>query len=53
MIPGTIQAEEYDLGGEGVGYSDTDAGNIGGVGGPCSDDSAANVFKCVRLMCKK
>ncbi|CAM9216242.1 unnamed protein product [Ascophyllum nodosum] len=31
VIPGTIQAEEYDLGGEGVGYSDSDAGNIGGA----------------------
>lgn len=30
-IPGTIEAEEFDLGGEGVGYSDTDAGNNGGV----------------------
>lgn len=26
-IPGTLQAEEYDLGGLGVGYSDTDAVN--------------------------
>lgn len=26
-IPGTIQAEEFDFGGEGVGYSDTTAEN--------------------------
>lgn len=31
QIPGSIEAEEYDLGGDGVGYSDVDAGNIGGV----------------------
>ncbi|CAN0224965.1 unnamed protein product, partial [Ectocarpus sp. 13 AM-2016] len=30
-IPGRIEGEEYDYGGEGVGYSDTDAGNNGGV----------------------
>ena len=30
-IPGLIEAEEFDYGGQGVGYSDTDAGNIGGV----------------------
>ncbi|CAM9110958.1 unnamed protein product [Scytosiphon promiscuus] len=29
-IPGTIEAEEFDFGGEGVGYSDTDPGNNGG-----------------------
>ncbi|WP_086503372.1 Ig-like domain-containing protein, partial [Algoriphagus ratkowskyi] len=28
-IPGTVEAENYDLGGQGVGYFDTDAGNIG------------------------
>ncbi|CAN0208516.1 unnamed protein product, partial [Laminaria digitata] len=28
-IPGTIQAEYFDRGGEGVGYSDTTAGNNG------------------------
>ena len=30
-IPGTIQAEDYDLGGEGVAYHDTTAGNSGGA----------------------
>jgi PKD repeat protein len=30
-IPGTLQAEDYDLGGEGVAYHDTTAGNLGGV----------------------
>ncbi|CAN0439736.1 unnamed protein product, partial [Ectocarpus sp. 13 AM-2016] len=30
-IPGRIEGEEYDYGGEGVAYSDTDAGNNGGV----------------------
>ncbi|HLZ09265.1 MAG TPA: carbohydrate-binding protein, partial [Chloroflexota bacterium] len=29
-IPGTIQNENYDLGGEGVGYHDSDATNSGG-----------------------
>lgn len=31
VIPGTIQAEDFDGGGEGVGYSDTDTPNNGGV----------------------
>ena len=30
-IPGTIQAEDYDAGGEGVAYHDTTAGNSGGA----------------------
>ena len=30
-IPGTIQAEDYDLGGEGVAYHDTTPGNSGGA----------------------
>jgi hypothetical protein len=30
-LPGTIQAEDYDLGGEGVAYHDTTAGNTGGA----------------------
>jgi hypothetical protein len=30
-IPGTIQAENYDTGGEGVAYHDTTAGNAGGA----------------------
>ncbi|WP_440950380.1 PKD domain-containing protein [Methanosphaerula subterraneus] len=31
LIPGQLQAEDYDLGGEGVAYHDTTAGNEGGV----------------------
>ncbi|CAN0186325.1 unnamed protein product, partial [Laminaria digitata] len=30
-VPGLIEAEEFDLGGEGVGYSDTTPVNIPGV----------------------
>ena len=30
-VPGAIQAEDYDLGGEGVAYHDVDAGNTGGA----------------------
>ena len=30
-IPGTIQAEDYDLGGDAVGYHDTTIGNSGGA----------------------
>jgi hypothetical protein len=30
-LPGTIQAENYDKGGEGVGYHDTTSGNSGGA----------------------
>ncbi len=30
-VPGTVEAENYDLGGEGVAYHDTDPGNNGGV----------------------
>lgn len=29
-IPGIVQAEHFDLGGEGVGYHDADTGNLGG-----------------------
>ena len=29
-IPGTIQAEDYDVGGEGVAYHDSDTSNVGG-----------------------
>lgn len=32
-IPGTIEAEAFDYGGEGVGYHDTTPGNSGGVSG--------------------
>lgn len=31
QIPGSIEAEEFDLGGEGIGYSDVDDTNVGGV----------------------
>jgi len=30
-LPGTVQAEHYDRGGEGIAYHDTTAGNSGGV----------------------
>jgi hypothetical protein len=30
-LPGVIQAEDYDLGGEGIAYHDTTAGNSGGA----------------------
>lgn len=30
-VPGLIEAEEFDLGGEGVAYSETTARNIGNV----------------------
>jgi hypothetical protein len=30
-LPGTVQAEDYDLGGEGMAYHDTTAGNAGGA----------------------
>lgn len=30
-IPGTIEAEKYDLGGEGSGYHDLDTANVGGA----------------------
>lgn len=33
IIPGIIQAEEFDIGGEGVGYSDSTSGNVKNVGG--------------------
>ena len=32
-VPGLIEAEAFDEGGEGSGYSDTTAGNSGGVSG--------------------
>jgi len=31
LVPGTIEAEDYDLGGQGVAYNDTDASNNGGA----------------------
>jgi hypothetical protein len=40
-IPGTIQAENFDNGGEGVGYHDTTSGNAGGVSRSTDVDLAA------------
>lgn len=31
VVPGTIEAEAFDYGGEGVGYLETTPGNSGGV----------------------
>lgn len=31
VVPGVVQAEEFDTGGEGVGYSDSTEGNKKGV----------------------
>jgi beta-glucanase (GH16 family) len=31
VIPGTVEAEDYDLGGPGVAYNDSDSGNNGGA----------------------
>jgi hypothetical protein len=36
-IPGVIEAEDFDYGGEGVAYHDSDAGNTGGVYRPDED----------------
>lgn len=33
VVPGVIEVEEFDEGGEGVAYSDTDTENNGGVRG--------------------
>lgn len=40
-IPGTVEAEDYDEGGEGVGYHDTDAENKGGAYRPGGVDIVA------------
>jgi carbohydrate binding protein with CBM6 domain len=37
-VPGTIQAENFDRGGEGVGYHDTTSGNTGGAYRPTNVD---------------
>jgi hypothetical protein len=42
-LPGTIQAEDFDTGGEGVTYHDTTAGNRGGVYRQTSVDLEATV----------
>jgi hypothetical protein len=36
-LPGSIQAEDFDTGGEGTGYHDTTAGNSGGQYRPNDD----------------
>jgi hypothetical protein len=36
-VPGTIQAEDFDLGGEGIAYHDAVAGNAGGLYRPNED----------------
>src|SRR5581483_8419852 len=41
-IPGTIEAENFDNGGEGVAYHDDSAGNAGGVYRQTDVDIAAN-----------
>ena len=43
-LPGTVQAEDFDTGGEGVGYHDSDAANLGGAyrgGGVDLENSSA------------
>lgn len=40
-IPGVVEAEEFDEGGEGVGYSDTTASNFGGVRGAVGTESGS------------
>ena len=40
-IPGAVEAEEFDEGGEAVGYSDTTASNFGGVSGEIGFDSGS------------
>ncbi len=37
QLPATLQAEDYDLGGEGVAYHDTTAGNVFGAYRPTED----------------
>lgn len=55
-VPGTIQAEDYNLGGEGVGYHDLTAGNTGGRYrtdgvdiGTCSDPTTAAGTTCYNV----
>jgi hypothetical protein len=42
-VPGTIQAEDYDVGGEGVAYHDTTSGNAGAVHRADGVDIAPNM----------
>lgn len=51
MVPGRIEAEHYDKGGQGIAYSDTDANNIGlafrpneGVDLEPSSDGGFNIY---------
>ncbi|CAN0449780.1 unnamed protein product, partial [Laminaria digitata] len=37
VVPGVVQAEEFDTGGEGVGYSDSTEGNKKGAFRPTED----------------
>ena len=37
IVPGVIQAEDFNTGGENVGYSDTTASNFGGIYRPNED----------------
>lgn len=48
-IPGLIEVEFFDYGGEGVGYSDTDAGNIGGVRAAAVGRSKFFFCRCCRF----
>lgn len=41
-VPGLIEAEEFDYGGEGVGYSDSTIANIQQVRGKCVLDAYYN-----------
>ena len=50
-LPGTVQAENYDIGGQGLAYSDTSAGNAGNAYrsddvdiGPTSDPSSGGFY---------
>ena len=42
-VPGVVEAEEFDNGGQGVGYSDTTDGNTGGVGGSLLDNEEIRI----------
>ncbi|MES2733539.1 MAG: family 43 glycosylhydrolase [Bacteroidota bacterium] len=42
-LPGTVEAENFDNGGEGVAYHDTEEANLGGIQRPTGPD----VFTCV------
>lgn len=46
VVPGTIQAEDFDWGGEGVGYSDSTPTNVRGVSGRGQLASNRTGVKC-------